>query len=182
MARVDAVRRDDPAPGDSEESLKDALSHTLDEARMVLPGVQALFGFQLIAVFNDGFGEKLSHADQLVHLVALLLTVLATVLVMTPAALQRHAEPREVSERFVWLASNLLLAAMYPLPVAVKSHRHGDCSELKDLPGNVLDEIEQFFVAFNASKRGSFRPLARRGAAAATRLVERGERRFAGER
>jgi len=47
------------------------------------------------------------------------LTVLATVLVMTPAALQRHAEPREVSERFVWLASNLLLAAMYPLAVAV---------------------------------------------------------------
>jgi hypothetical protein len=38
---------------------------------------------------------------------------------MTPAALQRHAEPREVSERFVWLASNLLLAAMYPLAVAV---------------------------------------------------------------
>jgi len=68
------------------------------------------------------------------------------------------------------------------LAVAVKSHRHGACSELKDLPANVLDEIEQFFVAFNASKRGSFRPLARRGVAAATRLVERGERRFAGER
>jgi hypothetical protein len=86
---------------------------------MVLPGIQALFGFQLIAVFNEGFGEKLSHANQLVHLAALVLTVLATVLVMTPAALQRHAEPREVSERFVWLASNLLLAAMYPLAIAV---------------------------------------------------------------
>jgi len=68
------------------------------------------------------------------------------------------------------------------LAVAVKSHRHGDCTELKDLPANVLDEIEQFFVAFNASKGGSFRPLARHGAAVATRLVERGERRFAGRR
>jgi inorganic pyrophosphatase len=68
------------------------------------------------------------------------------------------------------------------LAVAVKSHRHGDCRELKELPANVLDEIEQFFVAFNASKRGSFRPLARRGAAAASKLVEQGERRFAGER
>ena len=99
--------------------LEAAASHIIEECRMVLPGIQALFGFQLIAVFNEGFGAKLSHAHQLVHLSALVLTVLATVLVMTPAALQRHAEPREVSERFVWLASNLLLAAMYPLALAV---------------------------------------------------------------
>jgi inorganic pyrophosphatase len=66
--------------------------------------------------------------------------------------------------------------------VAVKSHRHGDCRTLKDLPANVLDEIEQFFVAFNASKGGTFRPLARRGVATATKLVAGGERRFATER
>lgn len=106
--------------GETQEiKLEAAASHIIEECRMVLPGIQALFGFQLIAVFNRGFGEKLSHANQLVHLVALVLTVVATVVVMTPAALQRHAEPREVSERFVWLASNLLLAAMYPLAVAV---------------------------------------------------------------
>ena len=99
--------------------LETAASHIIEECRMVLPGIQALFGFQLIAVFNEGFGEKLSHTGQLIHLAALVLTVLATVLVMTPAALQRQAEPREVSERFVWLASNLVLAAMYPLAVAV---------------------------------------------------------------
>ena len=99
--------------------LKTAATYILEECRMVLPGIQALFGFQLIAVFNEGFGDKLSHAHQLVHLVALVLTVLATVLIMAPAALHRQAEPREVSERFVWLASNLVLAAMYPLAVAV---------------------------------------------------------------
>jgi hypothetical protein len=106
--------------GETQEiRLETAASHIIEECRMVLPGIQALFGFQLIAVFNEGFGEKLSHIEQLVHLVALVLTVLATVLVMTPAALQRQTEPREVSERFVWLASNLVLAAMYPLAVAV---------------------------------------------------------------
>jgi TRAP-type C4-dicarboxylate transport system substrate-binding protein len=99
--------------------LDTATSHILEECRMVLPGIQALFGFQLIAVFNQGFGDKLSQVEQLVHLAALILTVLATVLVMTPAALHRQAEPMEVSERFVWLASNLILAAMYPLAVAV---------------------------------------------------------------
>jgi hypothetical protein len=106
--------------GETQEiKLETAASHIIEECRMVLPGIQALFGFQLIAVFNEGFGEKLSHTGQLVHLMALVLTVLATVLIMTPAALQRQTEPREVSERFVWLASNLVLAAMYPLAVAV---------------------------------------------------------------
>jgi hypothetical protein len=46
------------------ESLKDAVQQTLDEARMVQPGIQALFGFQLIAVFNDGFQRHLSEAEQ----------------------------------------------------------------------------------------------------------------------
>ena len=40
-------------------------------------------------------------------------------LVMTPAALHRQAEPKEVSERFLWLASNMVLAGMVPLAVAV---------------------------------------------------------------
>jgi hydrogenase-4 membrane subunit HyfE len=86
---------------------------------MVLPGIQALFGFQLIAVFNEGFGEKISHPQQVLHLIALVLTTLAMALVMTPAALHRQAEPREVSERFLWMASNMVLAGMFPLALAI---------------------------------------------------------------
>src|SRR2546421_3694671 len=100
-------------------SLDSAAAHLLEECRMVLPGIQALFGFQLIAVFNQGFGEKLSDAGQLVHLAAIILTTLSMALVMTPAALHRQAEPKEVSERFLWLASNMVLAGMVPLAVAV---------------------------------------------------------------
>ena len=100
-------------------SLDAAAAHLLEECRMVLPGIQALFGFQLIAVFNQGFGEKLSHAQQLVHLAAIVLTTLSMALVMTPAALHRQAEPRSVSERFLWMASNMVLAGMFPLALAV---------------------------------------------------------------
>ena len=102
-----------------EIALDDAAAHLLEECRMVLPGIQALFGFQMIAVFNQGFGEKLSHAQQLLHLVAIVLTTLAMALVMTPAALHRQAEPTSVSERFLWLASNVVLAGMFPLAIAV---------------------------------------------------------------
>ena len=102
-----------------ELKLDSAASHILEECRMVLPGIQALFGFQLIAVFNEGFGEKLSRAEQWLHLGAIVLTVLAMALVMTPAALHRQAEPKEVSERFVWIASKMVLWGMFPLALGV---------------------------------------------------------------
>ena len=41
-----------------------AAQYLLEECRMVLPGIQALFGFQLIAVFSPGFAQKLTLADQ----------------------------------------------------------------------------------------------------------------------
>ena len=44
----------------------------LEECRMVLPGIQALFGFQLIAVFNEGFSDKLTPGEQELHLAAII--------------------------------------------------------------------------------------------------------------
>ncbi|HEV7578248.1 MAG TPA: inorganic diphosphatase [Caldimonas sp.] len=68
------------------------------------------------------------------------------------------------------------------LAVTEPSHRYRECRELRDIAAGVLVEVEQFFVAYNAQKGVRFQPLARRGAAAATRLVERGRRRYASER
>jgi hypothetical protein len=95
--------------------LKDAVQQLLEEARMVLPGIQALLGFQLIAVFNDGFATRLDSAEQLLHLVAILLVALATGLVMTPAAYHRQAMQRAVSDAFLRLGSRLVSAALVPL-------------------------------------------------------------------
>jgi hypothetical protein len=96
-------------------SLDKAATHLLEEARMVLPGIQALFGFQLIAVFNQGFADKLGPGEQRLHLAATALVALAVAFVMTPAALHRQTEPRAVSDSFVRLSSRLLLASMLPL-------------------------------------------------------------------
>jgi hypothetical protein len=100
-------------------SLDDAAMHLLNEARMVLPGIQALFGFQLIAVFNQGFSQKLSPGEQYLHLAATTLVVVAVALVMTPAALHRQLEPRSVSRRFISLSSRLLLWSMVPLAIGI---------------------------------------------------------------
>src|SRR4030095_12861578 len=101
--------------GKKEEiTLGSAASHLLEECRMVLPGIQALFGFQLIAVFNDGFDHKLSPDERQLHFLALFLVALAAALVMAPAAVHRQSQQRMVSERFIWLSSLLLRTSMFP--------------------------------------------------------------------
>ena len=82
---------------------------------MVLPGIQALFGFQLIAVFNQSFSSKLSSTGQRVHLLALGLVAIAVGLVMTPAAIHRHIGPLRVTQKFVEVSTRLLWWSMLPL-------------------------------------------------------------------
>jgi cytochrome bd-type quinol oxidase subunit 2 len=112
------VRRSDSSTDAVQElSLEGAATHLLEECRMVLPGIQALFGFQFVAVFSAGFSEKLSPREQHVHLVALLCVAAAAALVMAPAAVPRQTQPRSVSERFLSVSSRLLMWSMPPLAV-----------------------------------------------------------------
>lgn len=83
----------------SEElSLSKAAQYLLEECRMVLPGIQALFGFQLVAVFSQGFSEKLTRPEQVVHFVAITLIAIAVAIIMTPAALHRGTGSRKVTD------------------------------------------------------------------------------------
>jgi Family of unknown function (DUF6328) len=99
-------------------SLEEETRTVIEEARMVLPGIQAFFGFQLIAVFNNRF-QELTHTEQVLHLIALLLLAVSIALIMTPAAYHRIAERGMVSRRFVELASRFLECAMFPLMLSI---------------------------------------------------------------
>ena len=85
---------------------------------MVLPGIQALFGFQLIAVFNQRYTE-LPSTEQHLHLAALILTATSVALIMTPAAYHRQAEPGQVSRYFVTLASRIMAPALLTLALGI---------------------------------------------------------------
>ncbi len=93
------------------EDLLDQERNSLDEARMVLPGIQAVFGFQLIAVFNERFAE-LPEMLRIAHFASLSLVVVAVALIMTPAAYDRLAEPDVVTRRFLANTATLLTTAM----------------------------------------------------------------------
>ena len=99
-------------------SLKEQLRNIIEEARMVLPGIQALFGFQTVAVFNQRF-DDLPAAVQAVHLLALATVVIAIALIMTPAAWHRIVSPQRGSESIVKLSSRMICAALLPLAIGL---------------------------------------------------------------
>jgi hypothetical protein len=100
------------------EPLDKIAGHLEEEARMVLPGIQALFGFQLIAVFNQRFAD-LSDVSQGLHFAALLCTAVAVLLVLAPAAYHRQAEPDGISSHFCRFGSAVLTWSLVPLAFAI---------------------------------------------------------------
>jgi hypothetical protein len=102
----------------NDAKLSDKVDHVLTEARVVLPGAQALLGFQFIAVLAEGF-ESLSATAKYLHLLSLAFIALSTILLMTPAAYHRIVEEGEDTEHFHQLAGRFVLAAMATLAFGI---------------------------------------------------------------
>jgi hypothetical protein len=98
--------------------LTDKIQHALTECRVVLPGAQALLGFQFIVILTESF-DKLTSVSKYVHLASLGLTALAIVLLITPAAYHRMVERGEETEHFHRFASKMLVAALVPLALGM---------------------------------------------------------------
>ena len=105
-------QKTEPAP------LEKKIEQVLTECRIVLPGTQALLGFQLSAFLTDAF-TKLPRADQLLHLGAFGFIALSGILLMTPPAYHRVGEKGEMTAHFHRFASKVLLCAMLPLALGI---------------------------------------------------------------
>jgi hypothetical protein len=99
--------------------LAKAAEYLLVECRTIVPGIQALFGFQLVSVFSQRFDEQLSSVEQQLHLIAIILVVVAMALIMTPAAYHREMGGREVTSTFLTVSTKLVVASMIPLALAL---------------------------------------------------------------
>jgi hypothetical protein len=100
------------------ESLKEEMSNVVSEARMVIPGAQALFGFQTMAVFNQRF-EDLPTSGVICYLAGLGLLALCIALLLAPAAYHRIAQGGEVSPHLLKLSSRLIFVGMAPLMLSL---------------------------------------------------------------
>jgi hypothetical protein len=86
------------------------IEQLLTEARVIIPGAQALLGFQFIAMLTSGF-DRLPQTVKAVHALALCLVAINVILLMTPAALHRLSFNGEDSRKFLRMGSALVIAA-----------------------------------------------------------------------
>ena len=100
--------------------LKTKIEQLLTEARVIIPGGQALLGFQFIATLTKPFAQ-LPGGVQFIHAAGLCAVALAVVLLMTPAALHRIAFHGEDDEDFFLTASGLVIVAALPLALGISA-------------------------------------------------------------
>ena len=94
--------------------LHEKIDQMLTEARVILPGAQALLGFQLAIVLTDAF-EKMPGAVKLTHGAALGCVALSIILLMTPAAYHRIVYGGEDSEALHRIGSWFVTWSTVPL-------------------------------------------------------------------
>jgi Family of unknown function (DUF6328) len=110
--------RKNQMPREQATPLKSKIEQMLTGARVIIPGAQALLGFQLIAVLTKAFGE-LPTGFKYVHCVALSAVTLSVILLMTPAALHRIGFHGEDDPAFFEIGSRFVVAASVPLAIGI---------------------------------------------------------------
>lgn len=90
------------------------IEQLLTEARVILPGAQALLGFQLIVMMT-----RLPPPVQAVHVAALMSLVIAVVLLIAPAAIHRLAFQGRDDARLLGPGSLIITLALLPLVASI---------------------------------------------------------------
>jgi len=110
--------QESPMAEDSSTELHGRIEQMLVEARVILPGVQALLGFQFIAMMTKKF-ERLPLETQYVHIGALGALLLSVMLLIAPATIHRLTFGGQDSVRFLKIGSALVTVALIPLAVGI---------------------------------------------------------------
>ena len=111
----------EPAAGREETELERYdrnLVELMGELRVALPGVQVLFAFLLVAPFNARFG-KTTPFEQHLYFAALLLTLLASILLIAPTVIHRLAFQHGEKAYVVRAGNRLTLVGLMVFAIAM---------------------------------------------------------------
>jgi len=97
----------------TDTSLQVKIEQLLTEARVVLPGAQALFGFQLAIVLTRAF-DRLPQVSIVVHAASLFMVAIAVMMLMGPAPYHRIVYAGEDTEDMYRVGSALVMGATLP--------------------------------------------------------------------
>ena len=150
--------------------LHSKIQQMLTEARVILPGAQALLGFQLAIIVTQAF-EKLPPVSRVVHAVALGLVALTVILLMAPAAYHRIVYAGEDAAEFHRTGSILVTAATVPLALGMSADLFVVMAKIAGaaagavIAGLALAGFIALWHVYPAVRRGLIGPTARRSPA-----------------
>jgi hypothetical protein len=98
--------------------LETQIDQLLTEARLIIPGAQALLGFQLTVTLTRAF-ENLPFEAKLAHAAALCCIAFAVILLMAPASLHRLAFRGQDDPEFLHIGSMFVITAPIPLALGI---------------------------------------------------------------
>ncbi|MFL6708728.1 MAG: DUF6328 family protein [Massilia sp.] len=104
-----------PAP---QESLHGEMRNIIEETRVILPGIQALFGFQTIVVFNQRFADLPEFAKDC-HLIGLSMVIIAIALVVFPAVYYRYVGSDYLYPHMLTVSTRMIRSALFFLAIGL---------------------------------------------------------------
>ena len=118
---------------DKEQSLETRIIQALTELRVILPGAQALFGFQFSVVLTQAFAA-LPPSSKAVHFASLLAVAAAIILLIAPAAYHRIAAKGKAEERVLRYSSRMILLALGFLALGMAGDAYVTIHKISELP------------------------------------------------
>ena len=110
--------RDDGGGESEKERLDRNLTELLGELRVALPGVQVLFAFLLTVPFSQQFAKVTSFQEK-VYFVTLLLTAIASALLIAPTAHHRIEFRQKDKKHIIKTANVMAIAGLAALALAM---------------------------------------------------------------
>ena len=105
---------------DQGTTVETKISQAMVEVRTVLPGAQALLGFQFVAILTTSF-DKLPVLSKQIHLASMGLVALTVISLMAPAAFHRIVESSQDTDRIERFTSGAILVASAFLGLGIGS-------------------------------------------------------------
>ena len=102
----------------AQEKLDRELIELLNELRVMLPGVQALFAFLLIVPFSERFSATTTK-ERVAYYVAFASAALSSILFITPSVYHRVQFRRGDEEHMLWVGNAVTLAGTVVLGVGI---------------------------------------------------------------
>ena len=118
-------------PAETATDVHAKIEEMLTEARVILPGAQALLGFQFVVTMSKAFAQ-LAPGDQHIHFAALCAVALSVMLLITPAAVHRMTFGGEDVARFHKIGSVIVTIALIPLALGVAGDFYLAASRMVD--------------------------------------------------